>query len=112
MKYLDDILVQLAPLSAKIAALSVRERVLVMTTGLAAMVMLWHTMFMAPLALRADQSRTELTALNERISVANLSLQDQVLQIAGNSSQDRHASQCCASASTKSTRRWAITLSN
>lgn len=89
MNYLDDILAKLTPLSEKFAALSVRERLLVMSTVLAAMGMIWHTIFMAPLTLRADQSRTELTALNERISVANLSLQDQVLQIAGNSSQDR-----------------------
>lgn len=89
MKELDEIRAKLTVLAAKIAELTVRERLLMMFTIIAAISMLWHTMFMAPLTLRADQSRVDLSAINERIAVANTSLQEQVLQLTAGSTQDR-----------------------
>jgi len=46
-------------------------------------------MLMAPLTLRADQSRVDLSAINARILAANTSLQEQVLQLTSGSTQDR-----------------------
>lgn len=50
---------------------------------------LWHMLLMQPLGQRASESRAELTALEESISVANRSLEDQILQLAGGGEEQR-----------------------
>jgi len=74
-------------LAEKLSALNSRERVLVMITSLAGIAAFWYSTFMAPLAIRADQSRTNLTEMTARITTTNATLQGEILQLAGNSSQ-------------------------
>jgi len=83
MKYANEIKAKLAPQVAKLDALSTRERLLVLITTLALIAATWHALLMKPLEQRASQTRTELSALENRISAANSSLQDQVMQLAG-----------------------------
>ena len=83
MKYLDEINASIAPIIAKIDALSVRERLLVMITALVLIAAIWHTLLMQPLEQRATETRAELAALEQRISAANQNLEDQILQLAG-----------------------------
>lgn len=89
MKYADEIRTRLAPQVAKIDALSIRERLLVLITGLALLAVTWHALLMQPLEQRASETRAELTALEERISTANSSLQDQIMQLAGGGDEQR-----------------------
>ena len=83
MAYVDEIRARAAPLLAKIDALSLRERLLVMLTCLMLIASLWYALLMQPLAQRATQSRTEIAALEERIEAANRSLEEQILQLGG-----------------------------
>ncbi len=80
---------ELAPLLAKISGLTARERLLIVITFLTAASMLWLSLLITPLSVRADQSRADLAALNEQIRAANTDLQDQVLQLAGEGERDR-----------------------
>jgi MSHA biogenesis protein MshJ len=89
VKSVVDIKAGLAPHLAKIDALSMRERLLVMITALVLIAALWHTMLMQPLEQRASQTRAELTALEGRIADANRSLEDQILQLAGGDHEHR-----------------------
>jgi MSHA biogenesis protein MshJ len=89
VKYIDEIRTTVAPLFEKIDALSVRERLLVMITALVLIAALWQTLLMQPLSARASENRAELAALEERISAANRSLEEQILQLAGGSDQQR-----------------------
>lgn len=89
MKYVDEINASLAPILAKIDALSVRERLLVLITALALIAALWHTLLMQPLEQRATETRAELAALEQRISAANQNLEDQILQLAGGGGEQR-----------------------
>jgi len=89
VNYVDEIRTRLDPLLSKIDALSPRERLLVLATCLVLIATLWHMLLMQPLAKRASQSRAELTTLEESISVANSSLEDQILQLAGGGEQQR-----------------------
>jgi len=83
MAYVDEIRVRVAPLLAKIDALSLRERLLVLLTCLMLIAALWYALLMQPLAQRATQSRTEIVALEDRIAAANRSLEEQILQLGG-----------------------------
>lgn len=89
MDYVDEIRTRLEPLLSRINALSPRERLLVLMTCLVLFATLWHTLLMQPLGQRASESRAELTALEESISVANRSLEDQILQLAGGGEEQR-----------------------
>lgn len=89
MKQLDDIAAAVAPLRDKIDAFSVRERVLVLFTALVLMAALWHMLLMQPLQQRALQTRAELTELESRITSANQSLEEQILQLAGGGDEQR-----------------------
>ena len=89
MKHLDEISNAMAPLVAKIDTLSLRERLLVLITALVLIVALWHTLLMQPLEQRASQTRAELTALEDRITAANRSLEEQILQLAGGGDEQR-----------------------
>jgi len=89
VKYMDEIKGRLLPHAAKIDALSMRERLLVLVTVLVLIAALWHTMLMKPLEQRADQTRTQLTELEERISSANRNLEDQIMQLASGSGDQR-----------------------
>lgn len=89
MKYVDEINASLAPILAKIDALSVRERLLVLITALVLIAALWHTLLMQPLEQRATETRAELAALEQRISAANQNLEDQILQLAGGGGEQR-----------------------
>jgi len=87
--HVDDIRARLEPLLAKIDALSLRERILVLITGVIVFAALWHTLLMQPLEQRATQSRAELASLEDRISAANRSLEEQLLQLAGGTDEHR-----------------------
>jgi len=89
MNYAEEVRTRLAPLQDKVDALTLRERLLVLITALVLIVALWQSLLMQPLAKRATQTRAELTELEERITVANRSLEDQVLQLAGGSGEQR-----------------------
>ena len=89
MAHVDDIRARLEPLLAKIDALSLRERILVLITGVIVFAALWHTLLMQPLEQRATQSRAELASLEDRISAANRSLEEQLLQLAGGTDEHR-----------------------
>lgn len=89
MSQLDAFNARLKPLVAKVDALSLRERLLILVTTLALIAALWHVLLMQPLQQRATQTRAELTALEDRISAANRNLEDQILQLAGGDSQKR-----------------------
>ena len=89
MKYVDEINASMAPLIAKIDALSVRERLLVLITALVLIAAIWHTLLMQPLEQRAAETRAELAALEQRISAANQNLEDQILQLAGGGDEQR-----------------------
>lgn len=77
------------PALARIDALSVRERLLVLLTAVVLIVGLWHLLLMQPLAERASSSRAELTALEARIVNANRTLEEQILQLAGKGDEQR-----------------------
>jgi len=89
LDYVDEIRTRLEPLLSRINALSPRERLLVLMTCLVLFATLWHMLLMQPLGQRASESRAELTALEESISVANRSLEDQILQLAGGGEEQR-----------------------
>jgi len=89
VKYVDEISTTMAPLLAKVDALSFRERLLVLVTALVLIAALWHTLLMQPLEQRASQTRAELTALEERIAAANRNLEEQIQQLAGGGGEQR-----------------------
>lgn len=89
MNNIDEIKAQLTQLVSTVDALSVRERILMLMTILVLIVALWQTLFMEPLSKRASETRAELSALEERIDVANRGLEEQILQIAGGSGVQR-----------------------
>lgn len=89
MKYVDEIIASMAPVIARIDALSVRERLLVLFTALVLIAATWHTLLMQPLEQRAAATRAELAALEQRISAANQNLEDQILQLAVGGDEQR-----------------------
>ena len=89
MSYSDQIRNKLAPHVAKIDALSVRERLLVLITSLALIAALWHTLLMQPLEQRAQQTKSELAELEKRIADANDNLEEQIMQLAGGGDEKR-----------------------
>lgn len=89
MSELAKIRARLAPLLARIDALSRRERLLVLVTMLVTIAGLWHMLLIEPLAKRADASRSELGALEDRIETANQNLEEQILQLAGGGGEER-----------------------
>lgn len=89
MKTIDDIRAAVAPWIKRIDAFSVRERLLILLTALVLIAALWHTLLMQPLQQRAAQSRTELSALEQRIVAANQNLEEQILQLAGGGDEQR-----------------------
>jgi type II secretory pathway component PulM len=111
---MDEISTAMAPLVARIDALSLRERLLVLITVLVLIAALWHTLLMQPLEQRASETRAELTALEDRITAANRSLEEQILQLAGGGDEQRlRIDNACAllhyeSGLTRSIRPWAI----
>lgn len=89
MSYTDELRDKLAPHVARIDALSLRERLLVLITALVLIVAVWHSILMQPLELRATETRSELIALENRIADANSSLEDQIMQLAGGGDEQR-----------------------
>lgn len=89
MSYAVAIRETVQPMLDKVDALSLRERLLILLTTLVLCVALWHTMFMQPLAQRASGTRAELAELEGRISAANSSLEEQILQLAGGGDEQR-----------------------
>ena len=89
MNLTTEISARVAPQLAKIDSLSLRERLLVLLTALLLIVALWQTLLMHPLEQRAKETRAELAALEDRISAANSSLEEQILQLAGGGDDQR-----------------------
>ena len=80
---------RLSPVLAKIDALSLRERALVMVTAVVVIVAIWQMVLMEPIAQRAERSQAELSGLKDRITSAHAAVQEQILQIAGESGTER-----------------------
>ncbi len=89
MKLANDLKAQLAQLASLVDALTLRERILILSAVLVVIGTLWQTLLLEPLAQQANERRTELAALEERIGVANRGLEEQILQIAGGSDVQR-----------------------
>jgi len=87
--HIDELKAQVAQLVSTVDALSVRERVLILMTVMVLIGTVWQILLMEPLARQAQERRTELAALEERIDVANRGLEEQILQIAGGSDAQR-----------------------
>lgn len=68
-------------LLARVDALTIRERVLVLITVLALCGTAWHLLLMQPLLQQAAKARQDIAETQARIELANASLQDQVLQL-------------------------------
>lgn len=80
---------RVAPLLARIDALSLRERMLVIVTAVVVIVAFWQMTLMEPIEQRAARSRVELDGLKKRISSAHANMQEQILQIAGEGGSER-----------------------
>lgn len=89
MNVFETVEARVTPLLARVDALSMRERLLVMITVLVVIVALWQLTIMEPIAQRAVKSRAELDALKERITSTHQSVQEQILQIAGEGGAER-----------------------
>ncbi|MDH3748449.1 MAG: hypothetical protein OER97_09605 [Gammaproteobacteria bacterium] len=89
MSQIEEFQEKLAPVLAKIDALSRRERLLVLITMMAVIASIWHMLLMEPLGQRADASRIELESMKQRVDTAHQNLEDQILQIAGAGSEER-----------------------
>ncbi|MDX1518062.1 MAG: hypothetical protein R3288_14545 [Woeseiaceae bacterium] len=89
MSYVDELRERAKPVLQRIDKLSRRERLLVMVTMLTVIGGLWQGLVMVPLEQRADASRIELDSLRERTDKANQSMQEQILQLAGQGSEER-----------------------
>lgn len=89
MNVVDDMRARAKPHLQRIDKLSRRERLLVMVTMLTVIAGGWQGLVMAPLEHRADASRIELESLRKRTDKANQSLQEQILQLAGQGSEER-----------------------
>ena len=89
MNALETLNQRLAPWLAKIDALSIRERALLIATAAVLIIAAWQVLLMDPIAQRAQQSEAELNGLKDRISAAHQNVQEQILQIAGESGSER-----------------------
>lgn len=89
MNAYEIINVRVAPLLARIDALSLRERMLVIVTAVVVIVAFWQMTLMEPIEQRAARSRVELDGLKKRISSAHANMQEQILQIAGEGGSER-----------------------
>ncbi len=89
MKQMYELLDRVHDVEKKIDAMTLRERLLIGVTTLTLVTGLWYVMFLEPLVLEADRKTGELAALEERISVANASLEQQVTELAGGSADQR-----------------------
>lgn len=85
MNVIETLNARFAPIAARIDALSLRERLLVMITVLVVIVAAWQMLFMEPISQRAVQSRAALDAMKERIMSTHQSVQEQILQVADSS---------------------------
>lgn len=86
---MEEIRAKLDLLQQKIDELSLRERLLVMLTALILISASWYSLLMQPLEQRAGRTRAELTALEDSITNANRSLEEQILQLAGGGDMQR-----------------------
>ena len=75
----------------RLNALTVRERVLIITTMITFMVALWYLLIVEPLAREADDARSRIEELQERLFETNDVLEEQVLRLAGNGTEQRLA---------------------
>ena len=89
MNALETLNQRIAPWLAKIDALSIRERALLIATAAVLIIAAWQVLLMDPIAQRAQQSEAELNGLKDRISAAHQNVQEQILQIAGESGSER-----------------------
>ena len=85
MKQMYDLLDRVHEVEKKIDAMTLRERLLIGVTSLTLITGIWYVMFLEPLVIEADQKSAELAALEERVEVANASLEQQVAELAGGS---------------------------
>lgn len=89
MNHANEVKAKAMLLMATVDALSFRERLLILISTLVLAVGLWHSLLMQPLAKHATSTSAELIEIERRISVANRSLEEQILQIAGGSDVQR-----------------------
>ncbi|MDJ0919132.1 MAG: hypothetical protein QNJ05_15345 [Woeseiaceae bacterium] len=89
MKHMYELLDRVHDVEKKIDAMTLRERLLIGITALTLITGVWYVMFLEPLVIEADRKTGELAALEERINVANSSLEQQVAELAGGSADQR-----------------------
>ena len=84
-----DIKVRLKKAEQSIDAMTLRERGLIMLTGIALIAAVWFLFLVEPLNQKADARTGQLQELQERVDEVNRNLQQQVLEIAGGSAEQR-----------------------
>lgn len=77
--------------AASLNALTVRERVLIIATLITFMVALWYLLVVEPLAREAADARLKIETLQEQLFETNDTLEEQVLRLAGNGTEQRLA---------------------
>ncbi len=78
-------LTKLKLLQSTVDKLSLRERLLIFVTVMMLFGLVWYFSLIQPLAQQVTMSRTEIESVRARIRTTNQSLEDQVLQISGTS---------------------------
>ncbi|MEM9333744.1 MAG: type 4a pilus biogenesis protein PilO [Pseudomonadota bacterium] len=89
MSMVDKTKVKLEELEKKVDSLSLRERLLIGATTITMVAAIWYVQFFEPLEKAAAQRRGELQALQERARVANEQVEQQMLELAGGSAEQR-----------------------
>ncbi len=89
MSMLDKARVKVEELEKKVDELSLRERLLIGATTLTMVAAIWYVQFFEPLEKAATQRRAELVALQDRARVANEQVEQQMLELAGGSAEQR-----------------------
>ncbi|MEM6512220.1 MAG: type II secretion system protein GspM [Pseudomonadota bacterium] len=89
MSLLDKAKVKVEELEEKVDDLSLRERALIGVTALTVIAAVWYVQFLEPLEKTATQRRSELAALQDRARTANEQVEQQMLELAGGSAEQR-----------------------
>ncbi len=74
MKALDTLLARLVPVGERINHLSLRERAMVFSAGVAVLGMAWQNLLMDPLTRRAHGAQQQLQGVKERLEAADLAV--------------------------------------
>lgn len=82
---------------SRLNALTVRERVLIIATFITFMVAIWYLLVVEPLTREAADARLRIEDLQERLYETNDTLEEQVLRLAGDGTEQRLAIEALSS---------------